>query len=589
MPDINVNIKSTNTGGMGSTSTDYLTNVLNKLSAAVDKLSASKAGFNSGGNVPNSQDPFSKTNNPMGEVTNGFDNAVEEFNRAGERAFRELGSRIGATLGTAITAAVGITVLRTLNNNANAIMGRASVSGNFIAEAIGGNANQAFGGYVSGLYDVERQRRIANTNALYEGVGWAVGAAGGAALSLVAPELTLSSVGKLAAGGAAIGVGAGDYLAASTQNQYTEQEYLARAALAKKAANASISQWRTGFSRFGFEMTNHEIVPGNINGGRGVSVPLADSFNAKYDNPRTQNYNAILNNIVPYMTSNPMDSKNGNLDDIAQKFLKAGFSVNEFGKLTEQSTQYMMITGKNFNSFADDLKSAREKFGDAYDINANQNALTLMSFGMDKDRAQHLANQSIYNPGVQNGISSLMNASYSDYYTREALSPVTGIAINKSLASGQLLDANGSPASKALKDRYRNSLNQLSSGTGHDINLEYLRAGGVSPEKLASMLLTSANEGGVSTKLNNSPGQDQPGKAGTLDNLIGQVDNMTVNAGTVIINNSATANGVLDSRQHNGILDSKQHNGILPDNRMAMRLHQLTPTTHSVTYAPTVK
>lgn len=574
MPDINVNIKSTNTGGMGSTSTDYLTNVLNKLSAAVDKLSASKAGFNSGGNVPNSQDPFSKTNNPMGEVTNGFDNAVEEFNRAGERAFRELGSRIGATLGTAITAAVGITVLRTLNNNANAIMGRASVSGNFIAEAIGGNAHQAFGGYVSGLYDVERQRRIANTNALYEGVGGAVGAPGGAALSLVAPELALGSVGKLAAGGATIGVGAGDYLAASTQNQYTEQEYLARAALAKKAANASISQWRTGFSRFGFQMTNHEIVPGDINGGRGVSVPLADSFNAKYDNPRTQNYNAILNNIVPYMTSNPMDSKNGNLDDIAQTFKQAGFHVEEFGKLTQQSTQYMMITGKNFKSFADDLSDARVKFGDAYDINANQNALTLMSFGMDKDRAQHLANQSIYNPGVQNGISSLMNSSYSDYYTRKAISPILGFDLNKSLAAGQMIGIDGKPASKALKNRYSGYLSELSSGTGHNINLDYLNnAGKTSNEQLSSMLLPPSAEGGIHSKLSTSPGEDQVPQAGTLDNLIGQVDNMTVNAGTVIVNSQANTPSIPDNQ-----IDRNYN-----------RSRGITPPTYAQGNSPTVK
>ncbi len=524
-----------------SDSSQFLVDVLNKLNVALDKISSATTKTTSNPKINPKDTIFTSNNDPFKDITHSFENAVNEFNNASEKALKDLGNKIGSVLGTATT----ISIARYLNNEANAVMNRASAHGGFIAQSIGGNANQAFGNYVSSLFDIERQRKITENNIIAEGVGGAVGgiasAVGGTLKDTKLPIIggIGSALEKGGLGVAAIGASSGKLTVAKMTNQQIEQQMLAEGARAKLFAEASISQWKTGFSRFGLEMTNTQLVNPAISGTQnGISVPLQSEFINKYG--KSQNFKAIQENIVPYLNTNPLESKTGNLDKFAQQLLKAGFSISEFGRLTMQSSQYTAITGKKQVELGDEISRARNKFGDAFDVSTNQTALNLMSLGYSENKAQSLAYQSKFNPGIANNISMLSNTSYSDYYRRQVIGNITGININKSLAQNELITTSEETKKQVLKE-----IKDVREGKSPSIRLEQLRQSGIDIDTLSYLAQEKIPEGKLTEKqqqdINNpdfSPAQQNAFKSGTVENLLSNVQNMTVTSTNVtVINN----------------------------------------------------
>ena len=527
MSDINIKFSGggDDLGGIDSSAGTHMAALLDRLVAAITKLESTLGKMNRERTetpkpTPGPQDPY-----------------------------KTLGSSIGSAMGNIVAASVAATIFRYLNAETTALMGRASATGRFKAEAIGGNANAAFGGYVGSLWDIERQKRIDQNSALIQGGGAVAGAAtAGLGTMLLAylskkPEILTKNAGKVMALGGLAGAAGGAYEAALKTNALTEEQMIESGALAKRRAEASVSEWQTGFSRFGTKLTSTQIVPGSFNNGRAVNVPLDQVFEKKYGG---QNFNGIMNGIVPYLPGNGLDEKNGNLNIVSNQFKAAGFAANEFSKLTLQASQYQAISGKNIQSFAADLRAARTKFGYGYDINTNQTALNLMSAGFGHDQAQHLANQATYNPGILNGAALVSNASYSDYYRRKAISGMVGFNITQGLRTG------GDSIPERVKALYRKRLESQASGEAPDITLEMLRSVGVDQAQLSSIVrkgkvseqnLTKAERAALAKDPGLGPAGDEANQRSTMENLLANVKTMNVTATVVnLINGGGGGN-----------------------------------------------
>lgn len=538
MADINIKFDSVSSGG--GSADQYLINVLQKLNASIDKLSANQNKIMSIKSGNNSI--FSSGTKPFEQVSKDMNRAVMDFNSAAESALKGLGERIGNTLATSAMAALGVTILRIANNETNAIMGRATAAGRFAGAGIAGNANQDFSNYVGSLYDIERQRRIANNFALAEGAGGLAGSAVGAGVGVAAAVITKKpfGIGGAAATGGAIGAGTGEYLAAKYKNADIEREMLLKSAMAQRDAAASVSEWKTGFSRFGLGRTPTQIAGSDITGGSALNVPLSGAFQGMYG--KSQNFNAILNNIVPYLTSNPVDKGGtGDLNKVSQNFLKAGFAVSDFTRLTMQSSMFTALTGKNIEAFSEDIKKARTKFGDSFDATSMQTSLNLMAVGYGKNQAQQIAFQSQFNPGLAGNVARFNNMGIQEFYQNKALSSVLGFDISKSLQSGTFV------GSEASKKELQKELQDFRSGKNYGSMLTVLNAaGGFNPASLASLVQNQVKvAGGVSEDSNLSPAQKQAQDIiGAIQNGLSNVQNMTVNAQSVVVMN----NGIPQSR-----------------------------------------
>lgn len=508
--DINLHGIGSDISGGGGSSSDFLQNILRKLDTTIEKL--------------NSNIQKSATN-------------IEKNNLAGQSAgapINRVANEFGSTMGTALAVAVGGSILRGFNNQANAIMNRASNAGGFMASAIQGNATQNFGSYASRYVGIEAQRVIANNNAIAEGVGGlagaTVGAIGAGALALADPAAAFA-IKKAAIGGGATGFGVGDYAAAKYYNQFIQQQSMVQAAEVERKANETSSQWRVGFGRFGLDMSNQQILSAAFTGKNPIMAPMALAFEQRYGS--SQNFNAIQNNIAPYLPAGTnLLSHSTGLDRVAQNFLKAGFAVSDFSKLTLQSSQYQAITGKNIKSFSEDLVKARYKFGDAYDVNSNQTALNLMQFGIGSNQAQHLANQAIYNPGVLNSVSAYANSSFSDYYRQQAIGNQLGIDLPRSLLTGHFIEKRKGAIANLTKSYFG-----YMQGNAPTTDMALMQSVLSNPQ-VFSLLQKQVAEGKDPTSkqlaaMTNgalAPGQAAAYNSGTLGGLMQDVSNMTVNA-----------------------------------------------------------
>lgn len=509
MADHNINIAFA--GGADSTpggsSSQYLSDILQKLTTAINKLSDAAGKANTTNPTSESKSDQSQPNPTI------WDN-------------------IGKTIGVSIASTVALTLKRFLDVEASAIMGKATASGQFMASAIKGNANTSFGSYVSGLYQTDKAKSQALAELPYQAAGGLLGSAVGSVLGPIG-----------AIGGGYVGTGIGDFFSANKKAEI-EKQLQVKSAMAERDAMASVSQWKTGFSRFGIGKTNTEIVPGSLtDSGKAISVPLASEFQKMYGNDKTgnpnQNFNAIQNNIAPYLQTNPLDKKGtGDLNSVAQNFLKAGFAAQDFAKLTIQSTQYQAQSGNNIQKFSEEVKAARAKFGDVFDINAMQTSLNLMSAGYGKDQAQKIAFQSQTNPGMMGSVNQFMTQGIGDWYKNKAIGNMVGFDINKSLAAGHITGANKGVEAELRKENkaYIGGTDPLSlplfklllgSGTMNSMQLGSLLQPMVKP------LAHALNEPETA-----SPAQDQAVKdiSDVLKNGLSNVNTMNVTATNVVIN-----------------------------------------------------
>lgn len=438
----NQNRGATLLGGNGQDSpmgfSDTLSDTLKKLNASIQNLNVTMSGLNK-----NLTPKEKKEKPPKEELSNS------------QKFWREAAAPLAGVIATAL----GNLTYRLATNQANAIMGTAVASGQFLKQAIAGNANGAFGAYAAEQVSVQRQKRIANQStwsetglgaiggvfgtligagltAEFGGVGAEEGAVEGTALGKMFGKflgrgsnklLTVLGAGGL---GATAGISGGKLIAANI-NQLTEQQMRIQEAMAQRMAEASVTQWKTPFARWGTPMSMTNIPGTNLN------VPISRQFEQRYG--RSQNYNQILNNIAPYLNSNPLNAGT-NLDSVAQNFLKAGFAAQDFSRLTMQSAQYTAITGQNINKFSDDVKEARRKFGEGFGVDTMQNALNIMALGYSQTQSQQLAYQAQFNPGLANSLQSYNNMGISQFYAQRALSGSIGFDVNSAQQLGYIAD-----------------------------------------------------------------------------------------------------------------------------------------------------
>lgn len=530
MADHTINIKfdqDKNDKGTGGGYYEYLISVIEKLSAAIDRIANSNSSVP---NVNNKNNSFSSqaATNPLGHAAKNLNNIVDDFNKSSERSFKNIGDKIGNTLSTAIIGAVSVTTYRYLNNQTNAIMSRSGTTANFLASSLTGGANASFGGYIKSLYDIEKQRRIANTFAEAEGIGGAVGYVAGSALSK-----GTGGINGIGAGVAGIGAAAGKRIAANDAAD-TQTNLILRGAMAERAANASTSQWKTSFARWGGDTFNVGLAGHDITQGNPINTRLSREFENKYRN--SQNYEGILNNIVPYTNQNPLKS-NIDLDKVANNFLRAGFAAEDFSKLTMQSTQYQLITGKNIQDFSKDIEASRRRFGDAFGLDTSQNALNLLMMGYDKDTAKSIAYQSQFNPSIAGNVSNFMSMNASDFYKSKAASSIVGFDVLESERTGHLVGAKKGvreALEKELKEfntsgekKYGERLTVLSNGFGH------------TPAWVKGLLVKEAIEANdkntIGSRNNVSPASELAKEKNALQSLMANVHDMNITAQNVML------------------------------------------------------
>jgi hypothetical protein len=545
MADHKIDIQFSGSGsGMGTGGTDsslqFLASILTKLNTTLDKLTtASNKGLPGGStSQPPKFSPYDINNQPFKPTTNDFSKAVNDFNKDLENTFKDLGKKVGSTLTTSVMAAVGVTAYRLISNETNAIMGRAQTTGQFGAASIQGNANQQFGNYIGNLFDIEKNRQIQRNTALAEGggglAGSVLGTMAGTGAAILSGGRLLGGISGSAASGGAAGAALGGYGIAHT-NAQIEQQMAIRSALAQRDAMASVNEWKTGFSRFGLSRTNHQIAGSDITGGAPIPASLSDAFQQKYG--QSQNYNAILNNITPYLQSSPLDNKQtGDLNKTSQNFLKAGFAAQDFARLTIQASQYQALTGKNIQGFSEDIKQARSKFGDVFDSSASQNQINLMAMGYNKNQAQNMAFQAQYNPSILGSANQFMSQSIPDWYKNQAIGKTVGFDINKSLQTGHIAGA-----SKGTEKELNRELQALQNGAD-PLSLPKLTllmgSGVMNPSKLAELTRKQIEplSNTVNEKNSLSPAQSMGQDiVNTIQNGLTNVNTMNVTAQNINI------------------------------------------------------
>lgn len=516
--------------GKGSSS-DFLNQVLTKLTAAVDKLT----------NTLNKQ--MFLSNSGIGGGGSGGGPSGSTTDSSGKTDVQKLSS----ILTTSAIAAIAVTTVRWMSANATALMAQASNRGAFVGAGISGQANQAFPSYIGNFYDIEKARLIARNNAIGQGAGAAVGGAIGFATGGIAG----------AAAGATTGVGLSEYATAREANANIAQAYPEIKALEERRAAASISEWQTGFARFGLAKTPYEVASSSISGTNPIDVSLSKAFEAKYGTVNgafNPNYNAILNNIAPYLQSSPLDNKNGDLNKVAQNFQEAGFAVSQFSQLTMQASQYQALTGRNLQQFSEDLKAARSKFGNAYTAESNQTALNLMAMGYNSTEAQNVAFQSQYNSGILNSASQFTSMSPSSYYSALALSKPLGFDLFNTIKKGQF---QGSAKKRA--DLLR-QIQTAENGGGLSNDLMILQSQGYNLAEVSQWLQPAVSplKGAVNPKTTSSDAQTIAMKELTdgIKNALNNVGDMVVNATNVTINNANP--GTLQSNVQSTVMASSK-------------------------------
>lgn len=486
-------------------------------------------------------DTLNKLNDTLGKITNGQLGTPKEEKPKEEKPKDSTSTVIMNNLARGFVAGMGVYLSRFLEAESTAIMGRATTRGQFAASGIAGKSSENFGSYIGSLFAVEKSRQQTENMGLYEGAG----IAGATALAKVLPGGGLT--GMIAKAGLVYGgLKLGQY-AGSGQSSKIEEQMLLDQAMATRQADASISQWKTAFSRFGMHTTPTQIVSGAYNEGKPIKVPLAQEFENQYG--KSQNYNAILNNIVPYLTSHPLDkTKTGNLDQMAQNFNKAGISVAEFGRATMLASQYTAISGKTAEQFSKDFLESRARFNDAFTLEAQQNANNLMMLGYNKDSALNIANQAIYNPGIAGNVDKYIGQSASSFVKNEILGQQLGININESQRTGEFVGYGSQEKQEKDKVRISKILNNYTDKGVQDMNFfGILDHTGLDKKGLSSILAGRVKSNGISAE-----SQDTSPHAGQQQSLdIAQairdgmsnmnVSNMAVKAVNVYVQHAGNA------------------------------------------------
>lgn len=272
-------------------------------------------------------------------------------------------------------------ISRELNISAQYKMSNAKTRGIFAQSTMMGQAMQSYPQYRANLIQDQKQEQMAQTFSTWAIGGDIIKEAGIVIGGLVCFPLALGTNGLSILGGASVGYAISSKLAdsivnygASFSNAKISQQGDLKSAEEQRNAIIRTNMWTSPLARF--------------NNRKGADT---QGFMDRYGkDPNALGIQTIASNMnVPFNTQD--------LKSVANNFLQAGFSVDQFAKLTLQATQYQVVTGKNLQAFSEDMMKARAKYYGAYDLNTNQIAIDLMTRGVQPEDAQKLAYQSQFN------------------------------------------------------------------------------------------------------------------------------------------------------------------------------------------------
>lgn len=332
--------------------------------------------------------------------------------QAKKREQQEEQNRISKFSKFAVGAGIGIGVdyiAREMNISAQYTMAKAQNTGSFAQSTVMGRGIQDYPSYLASQVQAKKQEQIAQHTS-----NWAVGgqslrygldALVGAGTFLLTKNKTTSLLASNFADNYASSLGDKftNYFAAPGNAKLSKEGDL-QSAETQRDAMLRTGMWTSPLARF--------------NNRKGADT---QGFMDRYGkDPNALGIQTIASNMnVPFNTQD--------LKSVANNFLQAGFSVDQFAKLTLQSTQYQIASGKNIKEFSEDMRKARAIYYGAYDLSTNQTAIDLMTKGVDKDQAQKIAYQSQFNPTMLESVNRYLGNDRISFETKKGLGDATGI------------------------------------------------------------------------------------------------------------------------------------------------------------------
>jgi hypothetical protein len=455
----------------------------------------------------------------------GFQRESLEFRKkqAKKREQQEEQNRISKFSKFAVGAGIGIGVdyiAREMNISAQYTMAKAQNTGSFAQSTVMGRGMQDYPSYLASQVQAKKQEQIAQHTS-----NWAVGgqslrygldALVGAGTFLLTKNKTTS---LLAANFA-------DNYASSLGDKFTN--YFAAPGNAKLSKEGDLQSAET--QRDAMLRTNMWTSPlARFQGG-------SDRFIKQYGND--QNVLGIQQGILPYL--NHDYKEDGDLGQVAQKFLKAGYTVDQFAKLTLQATQYQVVTGKNLQAFSADMVKTRALYHGAYDLNTNQTAIDLMTKGVKPEEAQKIAYQSQFNPSVLQNVNSFLGNDRTSFETKKALGSMLGFDWLETERTGNLV---GSPE---FKKKITSELGKYNKSGGKEFGYDMTVLGqfGITPSTLGQW--TSGSPEGYKGEISKDAmdaSKNEAQQAGSdiiqaIQQGLANVGSVNINAGQVTVVNS---------------------------------------------------
>jgi hypothetical protein len=430
--------------------------------------------------------------------------------------------QIAGILGSSLVSFLG----RELDISTQYRMANAGSYGGFAGSTIMGNAMQSYPAFRAGLVQNKKQEQMSQNSSTWGILGDLIKSGGALAGGLIGSPLGLATGGMSILGGGAVGYklvsGIADNIAnygASFKNAKISQQYDVKSAEEQRNAMLRVGMWSSQLSRYG-----------NSNG-----------FISRYG--QDQNVLGIQNGIAPYMNSNPNEH---DLSGVAQNFLKAGYSVDQFAKLTLQATQYQVISGKDIKQFSEDMKQARAKYGAGYDLGTNQTAIDLMTKGVKPEEAQKIAYQSQFNPSILPSVNDFLGNTRTSYEYKKALGDAMGLDINSLEQHGGNLKKYSTPEFyKAITKELDDFQNSDPKNRVYGTNMTMLADGPlhITPDKLLQWK-SGAPDGykGEISKDAMDASKNEAQQAGSdiiqaIQQGLSNVGNVNINAGTVTVVN----------------------------------------------------
>jgi hypothetical protein len=438
---------------------------------------------------------------------------------------------IASVLGASLAQYVG----RELDISSRYRMGQAQELGSFAQAGVMGRSFDYYPQFRANLIQQKKQEQMAQNSSnwgwLSNGLRYGADALVGIGAGLLTKSKT---IGLLAGNSTDRVIGnltdkVGDYFAGK-QNAKIAPQYDYLSAEEQKNAMLRNAFWQSPLASYG--------------GG-------SSRFMKSYGN--SQMALPITQGILPFMNQ---DYKGMDLEKVSKNFLQAGYSVDQFSKLTLQATQYQVVTGKNLQAFSQDMMEMRAKYRGAYDLNTNQTAIDLMTKGIKPEEAQKIAYQSQFNPAMLQGINNYLGNDRVSFENKKALGKNLGIDFlsieqDPSNAKKYMSPKMWKQFNEELKNfnstdpkkrQYGNLMTMINKGTGWNSTfMEELRTG--APEGIQGTLPKESTESTPNEAMTSADNVLQAIQAGLSSLSTLNVQSATVNVYGNVNNKSGGGSG----------------------------------------------